>query len=115
MSVEELIDWQAREWLEPWGDDREDYRFATLSAIIVSAAGLRRSDGMPWLPSHFIEQYRNAWRLPNVEVKSETAPPSVTPPKPKPVVQQQTQKEMEDWIKLWIQGTNITFKEGRRG
>lgn len=109
MALEELLDWQALDWIEPWGDNREDYRFACLAAILVNALGIRRRDEKPWFAYHFIEDFRTAWVVP---LATEKPIQPETPALMVPVQQrEQTPEEIEGWIRLWIEGSNKVIEE----
>ena len=45
MTAEELLDWKVLEDIEPWGQRREDWRFAQLCSVIAKGLGITKADG----------------------------------------------------------------------
>ena len=45
MPAQELLDWKVLEDIEPWGQRRDDWRFAVLSSVVAKGAGITKADG----------------------------------------------------------------------
>jgi hypothetical protein len=44
VPIREQLDWQTLERIDPWGQAREDARFAMLASAVMNAAGARKQD-----------------------------------------------------------------------
>jgi hypothetical protein len=54
MDAQEITDWQVLEHVEPFGQAREDARFAMLASIVANAAGAKKLDGTGYSPKDFM-------------------------------------------------------------
>jgi hypothetical protein len=95
MPVAEFIDWQILEEIDPWGQRREDWRFANLTSVLATVAGIRKADGSMLLARDF---------MPPCPLNVYEGPQPVEK-------KQQTVEEMEAIIRLWAYGTNQAFHE----
>lgn len=71
MTAEEIFDWMVLEQIEPWGQAREDLRFAMLASAIVNAAGVKKEDGGRLAAKDFLEAL-NVDRLTEADSKQQT-------------------------------------------
>lgn len=54
MDAQELLDWQVLEQIDPYGQARDDARFAMLASVVVNAAGAKKRDGSAWSVKDFM-------------------------------------------------------------
>jgi hypothetical protein len=93
ISAAEFTSWAALEDLDPWGQARDDYRFALLTAVVANSAGSLKKNKQPWSVEDFLLRF--------VEQR-------VVPPKP------QTADQIEAMLALSVRATNKSFAERGR-
>jgi len=95
MEAVELDDWWLLEQVDPWGQLREDIRFAQQTAFLVAAAGAKKANGGAWKPEDFILKFD----------------PDYEPPQPK----KQTPKDLERILLRWAKAVNKGFGKDEFG
>jgi hypothetical protein len=95
MTAEERLRWGVLEELDPWGQARDDWRIAYLTASIANAVGWQRKDGRAWMAQDFLLQFA-------------LQPAKTVPQLPR---RQKTTEELTGWIELMIVGANKAFAE----
>lgn len=93
-----MFDWEILEAVDPWGQRRDDWRFALLAATVMNAAGLRKVDGRIFNEQDFLIDFL----------------PRLVPLLP-PTRQWQSQKAIEAEILAWVNSSNVMFNELRKG
>lgn len=102
MSSGEFAEWDALEEIDPWGQARDDYRLSYLCCLLASAMGFKQKDGAAFTPDHF--------RLPLPRLPVTVPVAKIAKPIAKEIPKQ-TVEEMEQWIKLWVRGSNRLMQE----
>lgn len=87
LDAAERLDWQVLEEVDPWGQHRDDYRAALLAWIM---SGHRNK-----IEDYLLDFFRT--------------------PLPPPPTKKQSQAEQELILRLWVQGSNVSFAEQRIG
>lgn len=59
MSAQELHDWQILEQIDPFGQAREDARFALLSAVVANSAGATKQGGGKYEVQDFMLRFED--------------------------------------------------------
>lgn len=57
VPAREQLDWQVLESIDPWGQKRDDARFAMLCSAVMNAAGARKANGERFTVSDFILKF----------------------------------------------------------
>lgn len=60
MDAQELLDWQVLEQIDPFGQKRDDLRFAMLASTIVNAQGAKKTDGTTFTAKDFLLNFEEA-------------------------------------------------------
>lgn len=89
MTAAEELEWEVLEEVDPWGQRREDHRFALLCATVMNAAGWRKPGGRIFTESDFMLDF---------------LPRFVASPR-------QSVKTMEAELRAWIKSSNAMFSE----
>jgi hypothetical protein len=82
----ELVAWRVLEYIDPWGQSREDIREAHLATVIANCMGGKKSDGSSWKIDDFLLSFAE-------KVEEEVDP-----------------KKIEDAIKLWVNMNNLKYQ-----
>lgn len=53
VPVREQLDWRVLERIDPWGQSREDARFAMLCSAVMNAAGAKKQNGLRFTVDDF--------------------------------------------------------------
>lgn len=97
MTVHELMHWAALEELDPWGQRREDWRFANLAAVLATLYGVRHNDKSLLTSRDF---------MPMFPLDPYAGPVSLPVAKP-----QQSLEDLTTAVELMVRGTNQAFAE----
>lgn len=91
MSAQELLDWQVLEKIDPWGQLRDDHRFAMLASTIANSQGVKKEDGTLYGPEDFLLKFEQ--------------------PKPPPV---QDPASMEAMFRMAVAANNAFWEKKER-
>jgi hypothetical protein len=92
LDARELLEWQVLEGINPYGQLREDFRFAVLSATFMAAMGAKKQDGTEFTSGDFLLTFKEAEIVEPIEQTAE---------------QQAAAAEMA--IKMWVAAANAKF------
>jgi hypothetical protein len=99
LDSDELADWEALEDEDPWGQLRDDWRIAKLTAEIVNAVG-GSADGEIYTPKHGLLAF----------VREQQSAPPPAPPTPEQLAAHKA-KLVERQLESWISGHNAIVRE----
>lgn len=88
IDAEEYDDWWLLEMVDPWGQLREDIRFAQLTAHMAAMWGAKKQNGTSFTPDDFLLRFQ------------------IDEP---PVVQ--TVAQMEQALLMWARAANVRHAE----
>lgn len=92
VPVREQLDWQVLEKIDPWGQAREDARFAMLCSAVMNAAGARKADSQRFTVEDFKLKF---------EVKEATT-------------EQQTPEQIESMFRVMVAANNAFWAKKDR-
>jgi hypothetical protein len=96
LTAKQFQEWQVFYDLFPFGERREDLRFALLVDFLARAQGIKKGDGQPYTGDSYLEAL---FRFGD----DEPAPPTG-----------QSLKFMERELLTWMEASNIAFREGKK-
>jgi len=92
------VHWAALEELDPWGQRREDWRFANLASVLATLYGVRHKDGSLLTSREFMPPFPLDPYAGSVVVTSTVKP-------------QKNVEELTALVELMVRGTNKAFAE----
>jgi hypothetical protein len=91
MTPQELTDWEILEHLDPWGERRQDHRFAMMTTSVVNALGSKNPrTRRPWNTDDFLLDFKEI------------------------VAKAQEPKAMERALLAWAKAHNAKLEEAKR-
>lgn len=58
ITAQELLEWYVLEKIDPFGQKREDHRFALLASVVANAAGSKKPDGKQFTSDDFMLKFK---------------------------------------------------------
>lgn len=91
------------EQIDPYGERRDDYRFALLALTVAKAAGAKKDDGQALTVRDFLVRFD----APVTQAGDAGPAGDAAPPR-------QTVRDMERRLTAWMSGSNAIFREGTK-
>lgn len=96
LPAAELKAWRAYERVEPWGEQRQDYRMGRLMALLANLLGQEPGPGRTWSWRDFYAE--RTWAAPGAP-----APPPAPPGAPAARPARQTPEQMQAIMASFVQ------------
>ena len=90
LTSKQFLEWKTYNDIEPFGEERQDIRFALLASVIAGSAGAKTTDGKPYTADSFLQ--------------------SLNFDKPAKIVTQPVE-QMEYMLEAWIGSSNKIFQD----